>query len=31
GLNGYTPEQVLTGAYREVAVTKQSALDLRYV
>ncbi|EAQ96676.1 hypothetical protein [Congregibacter litoralis] len=30
GLNGYTPEQVLTGAYREVAVTKQAALDLRY-
>lgn len=30
GLNGYTPEQVLTGAYRDVAVTKQAALDLRY-
>jgi len=30
GLNGYTPEQVLTGAYRHVAVTKQAALDRRF-
>jgi len=30
GLNGYTPEQVLTGTYRDVAATKQAALDLRY-
>jgi putative transposase len=31
GLSGYTPVQVLTSAYREVAVTKPAALDLRYV
>ncbi len=30
GLNGYTPEQVLSGEYRHVAVTKQAALDSRY-
>ena len=30
GLNGYTPEQVFTGRYREVAIEKQKALDSRY-
>jgi putative transposase len=30
GLNGYTPEQVFTGRYAEVAQTKQAALDKRY-
>lgn len=31
GLNGYTPEQVFTGSYVNVARTKQAALDKRYV
>jgi len=30
GLNGYTPEQVFTGSYHQVAKTKQAALDARY-
>lgn len=30
GLNGYTPEQVFTGSYQQVTVTKQQALDKRY-
>lgn len=30
GLNGYTPEQVFTGSYAEVAGIKQAALDERY-
>ena len=30
GLNGYTPEQVFTERYHEVAATKQLALDRRY-
>lgn len=30
GLAGYTPEQVFTGRYREVAIDKQKALDERY-
>ncbi len=30
GLAGYTPEQVFTGRYREVAEQKQQALDTRY-
>ena len=30
GLAGFTPEQVFTGRYREVAVQKQHALDGRY-
>ena len=30
GLNGYTPEQVFTGSYADVARTKQAALDKRY-
>ena len=30
GLAGYTPEQVFTGRYREVAADKQRALDKRY-
>lgn len=30
GLNGYTPEQVFTGRYHEVATEKQLALDSRY-
>ena len=30
GLNGYTPEQVFTGSYTEVAGIKQAALDARY-
>jgi len=30
GLSGFTPEQVFTGRYREVAVQKQRALNTRY-
>jgi putative transposase len=30
GLAGYTPEQVFTGRYRQVAERKQAALDERY-
>lgn len=30
GLSGYTPEQVFTGRYLQVAETKQAALDSRY-
>ncbi len=30
GLAGFTPEQVFTGRYREVAIDKQQALDERY-
>ena len=30
GLNGYTPEQVFTGQYQEIAIAKQAALDHRY-
>jgi len=30
GLNGFTPEQVFTGRYLEVAVEKQRSLDTRY-
>ena len=30
GLKGYTPEQVFTGSYADVAQTKQAALDKRY-
>ena len=30
GLAGYTPEQVFTGRFREVAQTKQLALDARF-
>jgi len=30
GLNGYTPEQVFTGRYQEVAAIKQAALNQRY-
>ena len=30
GLAGFTPEQVFTGSYREVAVQKQRVLDERY-
>jgi putative transposase len=30
GLAGFTPEQVFTGRYREVAVDKQKAMDERY-
>jgi putative transposase len=30
GLNGYTPEQVFTGRYQEIALQKQTALDARY-
>ena len=30
GLAGFTPEQVFTGRYREVAIDKQKALDERY-
>jgi len=30
GLSGFTPEQVFTGRYREVAEQKQRALDARY-
>jgi len=30
GLNGYTPEQVFTGSYQQVAIGKQAALDERY-
>lgn len=30
GLNGYTPEQVFTSRYHEVAPVKQQALDQRY-
>ena len=30
GLNGFTPEQVFTGRYHEVAAQKQQALDSRY-
>lgn len=31
GLAGFTPEQVFTGRYRDVAKNKQSALDERYL
>lgn len=30
GLGGYTPDQVFTGRYRELAATRQQALDERY-
>ena len=30
GLNGYTPEQVFTGRYREVYAVRQAALDEHY-
>ncbi|HFE38946.1 MAG TPA: IS3 family transposase [Gammaproteobacteria bacterium] len=30
GLAGFTPEQVFTGSYREVAQQKQQALDVRF-
>lgn len=30
GLSGFTPEQVFTGRYRQVAEAKQRALDTRY-
>ena len=30
GLAGFTPEQVFTGRYREVAATRQAALDAQY-
>ena len=30
GLSGYTPEQVFTGRYREIATIKQAALNKRY-
>ena len=30
GLAGFTPEQVFTGRYKEVAIVKQQALDDRY-
>ena len=30
GLAGFTPEQVFTGRYKEVAIDKQKALDERY-
>ena len=30
GLAGFTPEQVFTGRYQELAVTRQQALDVRY-
>ena len=30
GLNGYTPAQVFTGNFTEVAKTKQAAMDARY-
>lgn len=30
GLAGFTPEQVFTGSYRDIAVVKQRALDARY-
>ena len=30
GLAGFTPEQVFTGRYRQVAADKQQALDARY-
>ncbi len=30
GLAGYTPEQVFTGRYKELAVIKQQALDAQY-
>ena len=30
GLNGYTPEQVFTGSYVDVACIKQAALDERF-
>jgi putative transposase len=30
GLSGYTPEQVYTGRYRDIADLKQAALDRRY-
>ena len=30
GLAGFTPEQVFTGNYRDIAVVKQRALDARY-
>jgi len=30
GLAGFTPEQLLTGAYHSVAATKQAALDAHY-
>jgi putative transposase len=31
GLNGYTPEQVFTGRFSEIAKLKQDALDLSYL
>ena len=31
GLAGYTPEQVFTGRYKDIALIKQSALDERYL
>ena len=30
GLNGFTPAQVFTGEYKEIALVKQAALDKRY-
>ena len=30
GLNGYTPEQVFTGSYEQIAKIKQQSLDKRY-
>lgn len=30
GLAGFTPEQVFTGEYRELATTRQQALDVQY-
>ncbi len=30
GLNGYTPAQVFTGSYQQIAAVKQAALDDRY-
>ena len=30
GLNGFTPAQVFTGSYKEIAIIKQQALDERY-
>lgn len=31
GLNGYTPAQIFTGSYQNVAKTKQDALDKRFM
>ena len=31
GLNGYTPAQVFTGSYKQIAQTKQDSLDTRYL